>query len=64
MTTKNKFSNLSNDELLGLLDKYHNESEDVLQEIFKRQDEGRMEEFIDVDKWLEKNPAEKLKKIS
>lgn len=64
MTTNNKLSDLSNDELLELLDKFSKESEDILQEIFKRQVEGRMEEFTNIDKWLSENPVKKLKKIS
>lgn len=64
MSTKDKFFELSNEELWDLLDQYSKESEDVLQEIFKRQNEGRMEEFTNADKWLEENPIKKLKKIS
>lgn len=64
MSTKDEFFELSNEELWNLLDKYSKESEDVLQEIFKRQKEGRMEEFINADKWLRENPIKKLKKIS
>lgn len=53
MTTKNKLSNLSNEELLELLDKYNKEIEDVFQEIIKRQDQGKMKKFMSVDEFTE-----------
>ena len=49
---QDKFFNLSNNELLGLLDKYSKDYGEVLQEIFNRQDEGKMEAFPNASDFL------------
>ena len=63
MMIQDQFFNLSNNELLSLLDKYSKDYEEVFQEIFKRQNAGKMERFPSEGDFL-KEYAKVIKKAS